>query len=390
MPVFDFPRFRSGHGIRPRDWLPSLTWHNASALADFPPDAQAIYVRNLPGGAIGHLPTGVEALRLGWCPALDDDALAGLAGLTRLRWLFIDHPVHPRFSPGALAVLRGLPALRALALRARPEEDRTPVLTSAHLAALEGLPLSALALGNHAALHDVSALRTLPGLRTLDLTGSDVRAGLPPQIEALHLDGKQPLSEECTDAIGQMTALRALSLCQRTGDRAWTLPRLETAYLFGARGLSVSGERLARLDLGETRLPSPEALAAHTGLRAIRLPGHRLTGAHLAALPGVAHLWIEGGAPKLQPGDWAALRGCQRLTLACGLKLRPAHLEAIAALPLETLHILRGAERIAAGSLGGLSGARWIHLEGCRDTTPLHAALPAARITTEPTARVSG
>jgi hypothetical protein len=392
--VSDFPRFRSGHGIRPRDWLVNPQWHHVGAPEDLdtlPEDAAFTAVRSVSAQALGTLPVSTRALQLSWCSDVDDRSLALLARLPALEWLFIDHPLHPRLSVAGLRVLQQLPALRSFALRARPEEANTPSLESAHLAPLDGLPLRSLALVNHPALDDLSLLDALPGLETLDLSGCPVRSGLSVRgLTSLHLDGRAPLSQETWAAIGHMSRLRVLSACQREGDALLpvVLPALEDAYLYGSRGLSVRGPALRRLDLGGVALPAPESLA---DLRVLRLSAHRLDRTHLAALGRVESLWLEGGSPKLVPADWAHLTGCRRLTLSCALKLSAAHLTAIGSLSLEELHIYKGGERLKPKVLSGLAAltsARWIHLEGCRDVAVLRAALPGVRITTEATAPV--
>lgn len=395
--MLDFPRFRSAHGLRPRDWLPSLSWShvgNEAELEELAPDAEAVLLRSVSASLIGALPPTVRALRLGWCPDVRDDTLALLSGLPALEWLFLDHPLHPELGEGALEPAAALPKLWGLALRARPEESRAPWLHSAHLAPLRGRPLRALALSSHPGLEDLSPLGDLPSLRSLDLTGCPARRGLSASaVETLFIDAPLPMAEDTWSAIGRMERLVRLSACQRTGPLPpLALPALEVAYLFGARGLSVSGPALARLDLGGGPLPAPAQLSAHGALEAVRLPAHKLGSAHLSAISGVRSVWLSGGAPRIKPADWRLLSGCRSLVLDCALRLGRRHLAALGALRLETLVILRGAERLKPAELAGLaglSGAERIHLEGCRDVSGLQAALPGARVTTEAAALVS-
>lgn len=234
----------------------------------------------------------------------------------------------------------------------------------------------------------------MPALRMMDLSGCPVLRGLSVvRLETLFMDARQQMTADTWNAIGRMTRLAQLSACYRSGGPAVLHSEgLESAWLYGSRGLEVRSPRLQTLDLGETPLPPASELAVHDGLRALRLTGHRLSAAHLATLGELRALWIEGGAPKLKADDWAHLRRCERLTLSCALKLNARHLRALAALPLTELHVLKGADRLRPKELvhlGSLREAQWIHLDDCRDVSRLQELLPETRVTTNPTDRVS-
>jgi hypothetical protein len=351
-------------------------------------------MRNVSAELAHRLPRSTRALQLSWCPGVSDKAVRMMAQLPALEWLYLDHPLNPQLSKQALAPLTDLPGLWGLSVRARPEEEGTPFLAAEHLAPLAGIPLRSMSLVNHPGLEDLSRMGPMPQLTRLDLSGCPVLRGLSVVgVETLFMDARRQMTEDTWEAIGRLGGLTQLSVCNRSGAGALLdNDALEVVWLYGSRGLAVRSARLQTMDLGETPIPPAEALAHCDGLGALRLPGHRLSAAHLGARGSLQALWIEGGAPKLKPDHWAGLQRCERLTLACALKLNARHLKAIAALKLSELHILKGAERLRPrdlAALGGLGAARWIHLDGCRDVDALRAALPGTRVTTEPSERVS-
>ncbi|MEL6343903.1 MAG: hypothetical protein AAFV53_12270 [Myxococcota bacterium] len=388
-----FTRFRSAHGVRPKDHQ-DLDWHHIHAPSDVdavPDEARAISIRGLSVGLFKALPPNLEALHLNWCADLDDAFLERLRDGRAIRWLYIDHCLAPDLSGAALAGFSGSDSLEVLAVRARPDD---PPLRIDGVALHSAHRLRILALQNHPALADVSGLADLPALEILDLGGSPARSALTlTTLRRLLLDGPLPFDPQMMSSLPALAGLEEMSLL----DRRWPAGATAAPFgqLTGLRRLSLRGSRqipdtslfsalppLEVLDLAEIRAPSTEALKTLPPISALRLPGHKLTDGHLAAAPDTATLWLAEGAAKISPHGWdgRTARGLQHLTIDCMLKRTRRHVRGWADLGLLSLTIYRGAEALRPADLAPLRGLPRLHLEQ-GDIDAVSTALPGTQVT---------
>eukprot|EP00803_Ostreobium_quekettii_P002845 evm.model.scf_901.2 EVM.evm.TU.scf_901.2 scf_901:10908-12392(-) len=266
--------------------------------------------------ALGAL-TGLEALDVGGCTNVGEDALATLTSLTSLRYLDVEQC--PGVAGAGVRAIATLTGLRHLSLRRFPlysygrEKGVSDgaVRRLAPLTMLTSLDLSGCVLLTDASLVVLAQrLRYLKRLwleRCCQVTDAGMAAvATLPQLELLNFAMSDDLPCVTNAGFGALAALTGLTVLDLSGCMCSNLapmaamPRLAHLDLYGAEVSDGDVRHLA----GATALEHLDLTGCRLGDEGVRV---------LSALPRISHLDLSGGRSAISEDGLRALEGMTSL-----------------------------------------------------------------------------